>query len=195
MPRQPTTAADHPAATAGPAASGPVGASGPSGADPAFDDVLAAHQEYARRFRPARLGGRAAKGLAVLTCMDTRIDPLAMLGLVPGDAKILRNAGARVTEDMLRTLALASYLLGVDRVMVIARTRCRMAGGTEDDVHAAIRAAGGPDTRSLSFLTTTDQESSLRADVQRVRSWPYLGEVTVGGFMYDLDTGHLRRVC
>jgi carbonic anhydrase len=79
--------------------------------------------------------------------------------------------------------------------MVVAHTKCRMAGGTEDDVHAAIRAAGGPDTRSISFLTTQDQEASLRSDVQRVRSWPYLGNVEVGGFIYDLDTGRLREVC
>src|SRR5204862_4402260 len=101
---------------------------------------------------------RAAKGLALLTCMDSRIDPLAMLGLVPGDAKILRNAGARVTDDVLRTLVLGSYLLGVERVMVVAHTHCRMADCTEDDVHAAIHEAGGPDSRSISFLTTTDQE-------------------------------------
>src|SRR6266516_2805226 len=94
------------------------------------------------------LQARAAKGLAVLTCMDSRIEPLAMLCLQPGDAKILRNAGAHVTDDVLRTLVLASYLLGVDRAMVIAHTDCRMATGSEDDVHVAVSEAGGPDTRS-----------------------------------------------
>jgi carbonic anhydrase len=163
--------------------------------DDTFADVLAANEAYAARFQLAELEARAAKGLGVLTCIDSRIDPLAMLGLAPGDAKILRNAGARVTDDVLRTLVLASYLLGVDRVMVVAHTKCRMADGTQDDVHAAIRDAGGPDTRAISFLTTEDQEGDLRADVQRVLSWPYLGNVTVGGFLYDLDTGRLRRVC
>ena len=104
--------------------------------DDAFADVLAANQDYAARFSLAGLEAGAARGLAVLTCMDSRIDPLAMLGLAPGDAKILRNAGARVTDDVLRTLVLASYLLGVDRVMVVAHTSCRMAGGSEQDVHA-----------------------------------------------------------
>jgi carbonic anhydrase len=163
--------------------------------DDHFADVLQANDAYAGRYRLAELEARAAKGLGVLTCMDSRIDPLAMLGLVPGDAKIMRNAGARVTQDVLRTLVLASHLLGVDRVMVVAHTGCRMAGGTEEDVHVAIRDAGGPDTRSISFLTTQDQEGALRADVQRVRSWPYLGKLAVGGFLYDLDTGRLRRVC
>lgn len=160
-----------------------------------FDDVLAANGSYADTYRLSGLEGRAAKRLAVLTCMDSRIDPLGMLGLAPGDAKILRNAGARVTEDVLRTLVLAAYLLDVERVMVVAHTRCRMASGPEDAVHQAIAGAGGPDTRSISFLTTSDQEASLRDDVQRIRSWPYLEDVAAGGFLLDLDTGHLRRVC
>ncbi len=160
-----------------------------------FADVLAANSDYAAHFRLAQLESRATKGLGVLTCMDSRIDPLAMLGLSPGDAKILRNAGARVTDDVLRTLALAAHLLGVDRVMVVAHTSCRMAGRTEADIHAEISAAGGPDTRSISFLTAVDQESALRADVQRVRSWPFLGDLEVGGFMYDLSTGRVEQVC
>ncbi len=163
--------------------------------DAAFADVMGANAAYAANFQLAELEPRAARGLGVLTCMDSRIDPLALLGLAPGDAKILRNAGARVTDDVLRTLVLAAHLLGVDRVMVVAHSSCRMAGRTEEDVHADIRDAGGPDTRSISFLTTDDQENALRGDVQRVRSWPYLNNITAGGFMYDLSTGRLRRVC
>ena len=163
--------------------------------DPTFADVIAANEQFASSVELPRLEATAARGLAVLTCMDSRIDPLRMLGLAPGDAKILRNAGARVTDDVLRTLVLADYLLGVDRVMVVAHTGCRMAGGDEHAVHEAIRAAGGPDTRSISFLTTTAQVEALREDVQRVRSWPYLGNITVGGFLYDLDTGRLARLC
>jgi carbonic anhydrase len=159
-----------------------------------FSDVLGANATYAETYALGHLEAVAAKGLAVLTCMDSRIDPLGMLGLKPGDAKILRNAGARVTDDVLRTLVLATYLLGVNRIMVVAHTRCRMAGGSEADVHDAIRDAGGPDTRSLSFLTAEDQEAALRDDVQRVVSSPYLPSVVVGGFVYDLDTGRLRRV-
>ena len=160
-----------------------------------FADVLAANDEFAARYQFRGLEATAARGLAVLTCMDSRIDPLRMLGLQPGDAKILRNAGARVTDDVLRTLVLARYLLGVQRVMVVAHTRCRMAGGTEEDVHEAITDAGGPDTRSMSFLTTTDQDAAVTLDVQRVRSSPYLASTEVGGFVFDIDTGKLRRVC
>lgn len=160
-----------------------------------FADVLAANDAYRQGFELAGLEARAARGLAVLTCMDSRIEPLAMLGLRPGDAKILRNAGARVTDDVLRTLVLATYLLGVERAMIVAHTKCRMAAGDEEDVHDAVRAAGGPDTRSLAFLVTSDQEATLRADVQRVRSWPYLAGLQVGGFLYDVDTGRLSRIC
>ena len=163
--------------------------------DESFADVLAANEAYAEGFGLAGLEARAARGLAVLTCMDSRIEPLTMLGLRPGDAKILRNAGARVTDDVLRTLVLASYLLGVDRAMIVAHTKCRMAAGDEDDVHEAVHAAGGPDTRSLAFLVTSDQEATLREDVQRVRSWPYLTRLRVGGFLYDVDTGRLTRLC
>jgi carbonic anhydrase len=160
-----------------------------------FADVLAANSTYADGFALSGLQARAAKGLAVLTCIDSRIEPLAMLGLRPGDAKILRNAGARVTDDVLRTLVLASYLLGVDRAMVIAHTDCRMATGSEDDVHTAVSEAGGPDTRSLAFLVTSDPEATVLADVQRVRSWPYLARLHVGGFLYDVGSGRLSQLC
>ena len=163
--------------------------------DETFSDVLQANEAHAATFKLAALEGNAARGLAVLTCMDSRIDPLGMLGLKPGDAKILRNAGGRVTDDVLRTLVLAVYLLSVERIMIVEHTRCRMAGGSEDDVHAAIADAGGPDTRSIAFLTTDDQEAAIRHDVQRVQSWPYLNRVKVGGFVYDLGDGRLRQVC
>ena len=164
-------------------------------ADETFADVLASNEDYANGFALGGLEPVAARGLAVLTCMDSRIEPLTMLGLHPGDAKILRNAGARVTDDVLRTLVLASYLLGVDRAMVVAHTRCKMAAGSEENVHVAIETAGGPDTRSLAFLVTDQQEQTVRDDVQRIRSWPYLQRLRVGGFIYDVDTGRLKQIC
>ena len=162
-----------------------------------FADVLDANRRFAASFEHAGLPGTAARQLAVLTCMDCRIDPLRVLGLAPGDAKILRNAGARVTPDVLATLAVAVHLLNVRRIMVMAHTRCRMTSGTEDDLHQAIAHAGGPDTRSLAFLTTTDQTAAVQRDVQRIQSWPYLqgSGVAVGGFLYDVDTGEVHVVC
>ncbi len=158
----------------------------------AFDDVLEANAQYCERYRDRQLQGRAAKGIAVVTCMDSRIEPLPMLGLQIGDAKILRNAGGRVTPDVLRTLVLATHLLGVDRVLVVEHTQCRMASATDDQVHAAILESSGIDTRSLDFETMADQLGTLTTDVQRVRSSPYLpAGVTVGGFLYDVQTGAL----
>ncbi|MDX6426904.1 MAG: carbonic anhydrase, partial [Gaiellaceae bacterium] len=113
--------------------------------------------------------------------------------LEPGDAKILRNAGARVTSDVLRTLVLASHLLGVDRLMVIAHTDCRMTG-TEAEVHKALRDAGAPDTRALDFLVTEDQQKTVHDDVELLRSSPYLTHVRVGGFRYDVETGRLTQL-
>jgi carbonic anhydrase len=163
--------------------------------DSVFADVLAANKAYADDFRLADLAPSAARGLGILTCIDSRLEPLSMLGLVPGDAKILRNAGARVTDDVLRTLVLATHLLGVERVMVVAHTNCRMASVTEADVHESIHDAGGPDTRSLAFLVTDDQAATVQADVQRIQSWPYLTRLQVGGFIYDVETGRLARLC
>lgn len=161
----------------------------------AFDDVLTANEKFASTFTNPGLPGIAAHGLAVLTCMDTRIDPLTMLGLRTGDAKILRNAGARVTDDMLRTLVLAAYLLGVNRVLVVAHTDCGMSSKTEDQVHATIKEQSGIDSRSLNFAMVSNQESVLRADVQRIRSSPYLPPHTpVTGAIYDVATGRLRVV-
>ena len=155
-----------------------------------FDDVLAANQEYQRTFTDRGLAGRAAKGLAVVTCMDSRIDPLGLLGLSPGDAKILRTAGARVTDDVLRSLVLAHHLLGVERVMVLAHTDCGMAKTNDERVHAIVRERSGVDSRSIDFHTIEDQRAALARDLQRVRSSPYLpAGMPVAGGVYDVTTG------
>ena len=91
-----------------------------------FDDLFAANQEFIKEFKSHDLTGQARRGLAIITCMDSRIDPLRIVGMKAGDAKILRNAGARVTEDVLRTLILATHLLNVDRVLVMPHTDCKI---------------------------------------------------------------------
>jgi carbonic anhydrase len=160
-----------------------------------FSDVLAANAGYAADFRGLGLGGRAAKGLAIITCMDSRIDPLSIVGMGPGDVKILRNAGARVTEDVLRTLVLATYLLEVDRVLVLPHTRCKMVGTAEEDIHALIAAQYGVDTRGFEFRTVDDERAALRRDLRRIRSFPLLpDELVVGGAVYDVDTGELHPI-
>lgn len=158
-----------------------------------FADVLAGNEVFADAFVSTGRSGRAAKGLALVTCMDSRIPPLEALGLQIGDAKILRNAGARVTQDVLRTLALATYLLDVDRILVMPHTDCRMAKGDEESIHRAIFDKHGVDTRSMEFAPTTDQLETLRVDVNRIRSFPLLADqVTVAGAIYDVETGRIE---
>ncbi len=158
-----------------------------------FADLLAANATFVTDFEGSRLTGTAARGLAIVTCMDSRVNPLAVVGMEAGDAKILRNAGARVTEDVLRTLVLATYLLGVDRILVMPHTDCRMARSEEADIHATIAEKFGVDTRSLEFRTVSDQKKALVTDVTRIRSYPLLPVgVTVGGAIYNVTTGALE---
>lgn len=159
-----------------------------------FADVLAANARYARGFTDAGLSGTAAQGLLLLTCMDSRIAPLDALGLQAGDAKILRNAGGQVTPDVLTTIVLATHLLEVRRVMVMQHTDCRMTKATDAEIHEQLLGRG-VDTRSLDFGTIADPDESLRRDVQRVCSSPYLPVgVVVGGFRYDVSTGRITTV-
>ena len=158
----------------------------------AFTDVLQANNRYAATFRHSDLSGRAREGLAIVTCIDSRIEPLSITGMHPGDVKIIRNAGARVTDDVLRTLLLASHLLGVTRVLVIPHTDCKMASGTEPEIHEAIYEASGIDTRSIEIRTIRDQEAALLTDVLRIRAFPLLPkELVVAGALYDVATGAL----
>jgi len=155
-----------------------------------FDDLLAANTEYQKSFKYSGLSGSAARGLAIVTCMDSRINPLSVVGMRSGDAKILRNAGARVTEDVLRTLVLATYLLNVDRILVMPHTDCAMARGDEAAIHRLIDEKYGVNTSSLEFKTTSDQLGALASDINRVRSYPLLRDgVVVAGAIYDVKTG------
>ena len=161
----------------------------------AFADLINANSEYTKEFKYSDLTGRAQKGLAIVTCMDSRINPLSVVGMRSGDAKILRNAGARVTEDVLRTLVLATYLLNVDRILVMPHTDCAMASRSEAEIHELIDTKYKIDTRSLEFKTTTDQIGALSTDVTRIRSYPLLREgVQVGGAIYDVKTGTISPV-
>jgi carbonic anhydrase len=161
----------------------------------AFNDLLIANRKFSSDFQHSELTGTAIKGLAIVTCMDSRISPLAAVGMQAGDAKILRNAGARVTDDVLRTLVLASYLLGVVRVLVMPHTDCRMANGDEASIHATIKNQFGVDTSSLEFRTVSNQREALAEDVARIRAYPLLQKgVSVAGAVYNVSTGQLEPV-
>jgi carbonic anhydrase len=160
-----------------------------------FNELFAANNDFQAGFKSQDLTGFALKGLAIVTCMDSRIEPLKVVGLKAGDAKILRNAGARVTEDVLRTLVLATHLLGVKRVLVMPHTDCRMASGDEDSIHASIMESSGIDTRSIEIRTVKDQIAALNTDVLRIQTFPLLSQdLEVMGAVYDVKTGKLEKI-
>ena len=161
----------------------------------AFSDVVDANSLYVESFQNSELTGTARKALAIVTCIDSRISPLAAVGMQAGDAKILRNAGARVTEDVLRTLVLASYLLGVTRVLVMPHTDCRMAITDEASIHGTIKDQFGVDTSSLEFRTVSNQREALAEDVAKIRSFPLLRKgVSVAGAIYHVSTGQIEPI-
>lgn len=161
----------------------------------AFADLLAANRSFAETFSLSGFDGVAHAGVAVVTCMDSRIDPLGMLGLKPGDAKIFRNPGGRVTAAALEALVLGVHLLGVKRVLVVPHTRCAMASATLDELRARVGESAGQDASWQTFGVVEDQIAALEDDVRSVRSHPLIPEtVEVGGFVYDVDTGLLDQV-
>jgi carbonic anhydrase len=161
---------------------------------PEFDDLLAANREYAAHFDLGGFDGIAHAGVAIVTCMDSRIDPLRMVGLSPGDAKIFRNPGGRVTPQALEALVLGVHLLSVERILVVPHTRCAMASATEQELTERVGESAGVDASWQSFHVVEDQEAALQDDVQKVRSHPLIPDtVLVGGFLYDVDTGRLDR--
>src|SRR5271165_5872146 len=117
-----------------------------------FEELLAANRRYSSGFALQGLAARAAKGFGLVTCIDTRIEPLAAFGLVPGDAKILRNAGGRVTDDVLRSLVLATTLLGVSYVAVMHHTECALADRTDDDLRAGLSPEQAAAAQDWEFL-------------------------------------------
>ena len=162
--------------------------------DDEFADLLAANAAYAQTFAEGGFDGVAHAGVAIVTCMDSRIVPLDMVGLGHGDAKIFRNPGGRVTPQALEALVLGVHLLGVDRILVVPHTRCAMTAATEEELREQVSDSAGVDASWQPFHVVADQLAALTEDVQAVRSHPLIPErVTVGGFLYDVDTGLLNR--
>jgi len=160
-----------------------------------FDDLLAANREFAENFTLSGFDGVAHAGVAMVACMDSRIDPLGMIGLSPGDAKILRNPGGRVTSQALVALVLGVNLLEVTRILVVEHTRCAMASASETELRERVGTSAGADASWMSLGVIGDQEATIRTDVQKVVTHPLIGDhVSVGGFLYDVDTGLLKPV-
>ena len=164
--------------------------------DDAFADVLDANARYAEAEHDVPPTGVASKGLAIVTCIDSRIDPLAVFGLVAGDAKILRNAGARVTDDVERGLALAAAALGVTRIAVVQHTDCKLTAASDAELVAAVgKATGRPQPQGFDPLAIADQPAALASDVGRLLDSPLLPKGTVvTGMVLDLHTGRLDTI-
>lgn len=154
-----------------------------------FEDLLSANEQYAEGFDSGSLTAPPARELAVVTCMDSRIEPLGVLGLGLGDAKVIRNAGGRVTDDALRSLVVATHLLGARRVVVMEHTDCGMTKLGEQQARERV---GAPD---LHLGMIGDQRASLEEDVRKVRTSPHLPDgLDVLGCLYDVTTGRLEVV-
>jgi carbonic anhydrase len=159
------------------------------------DDLLAGNARHAETFAGGDLSSRPARHLVVLTCMDTRLDPNAMLGLQVGDAHVLRNAGGRVTDDVIRSLIVSVEVLGTNAVAVIQHTDCGMTKTTDDGLRELVRERRGVDPDDVRFLTIADQAESIRGDVASLRGSPFLPpDLDIRGFVYDVKTGRLAPV-
>ena len=156
------------------------------------EEFLEANARYAARFDKSHLPMPPGRKVAVLVCMDARIDPAKALGLEEGDAHVIRNAGGRA-KDALRSLIISQQLLGTREVVVIHHTDCGMLTFTDDQLRAKLEADLGQQT-SQAFLSFTDLDKSVRDDVAELRSSPLLLKVPVRGFVYDVQTGRLREV-
>ena len=153
------------------------------------DEVVRANAAFAAEVAGGGLARPPARGLAVVTCIDGRIDPLAALGLAPGDANVLRNAGARVTDDVLRSLVVSRHLLGMRETMVVGHTDCGLERRTNDELRADVPGSDG-----LDFQPFADLEESVRDGVRRIRAMPLLADVEATGWVYEVETGRLREV-
>jgi carbonic anhydrase len=149
--------------------------------------LLEANEAYAAA-RSNVADPRPGRRLAVVTCMDARIDVFAVLGLHLGEAHVIRNAGGRVTDDVLRSLALSSDVLGVDTVAVMQHTKCGLAGVTNDELQR-ITGADFP------FFPIDDHAAALREDIELLATKPYLERLMViAGFVYDVESGEIDDV-
>jgi carbonic anhydrase len=159
----------------------------------AMDDLLRNAERYARVFTAGELPVPPALKLAIVACMDSRIDLFALLGLHLGEAHVIRNAGGLVTEDVRRSLALSQALLGTRDIMVIQHTGCGLHGDEETLRRRVAEATGTEPPGPLGAFA--DVEASVREQLAILRSTPYLvGAESARGFVYEVETGGLREV-
>jgi carbonic anhydrase len=159
-----------------------------------IDELLATNRSFSGSIPPVHLDVRPTRGLAIVTCMDSRLDVFAALGLRAGEAHVLRNAGGVITDDMIRSLAVSQRRLGTRRVMLIQHTDCGMQLITDDGFRAELQRTTGV-APAFAIESFSDLEANVRQSILRVRRSPFLLHTdAVRGFVYDVDTHQLREV-
>ncbi len=160
----------------------------------AIDQLLANNRRYAETFEKGDLPSAPAKKIAVVACMDARMETGVMLALVEGDAHVIRNAGGAVTDDVIRSLTISQRLLGTREIMVIQHTGCGMQSFTDDDLKQQIEADTGikPPFAMEAFA---DLEGNVRQSIRRIQASPFIPHRDAArGFVYDVKTGLIREV-
>jgi carbonic anhydrase len=158
-----------------------------------LERVLSENARYAASFDRSNLESPPARKLAVIACMDARLTVEDVLGLRPGDAHIIRNAGGLATDDAIRSLVISQHLLGTEEVIVIEHTGCGMLAFLDEPVRRQIAEAQGADV-DLPLLPFPDLEANLIEQVERIRSHPWVKDVPVHGAVYEVETGRLRPI-
>ena len=160
-----------------------------------LDEVLQANAAFAADFGIGDLPAPPSRHLAVVTCMDARILPLSVFGLEAGDAHILRNAGGRVSDDVLRSLLVSTHVLGVRAIAVVHHTECGMIRTSDAEIRAKVLEGSGRDPGDIDFMAIGDADADLRSDVKRITGTGLLPPGTeVRGFRYDVRTGLLAEI-
>jgi carbonic anhydrase len=158
------------------------------------DELLSNAQQYAANFDKGDLPLPPARKVAVLACMDARLNPYALLGLEEGDAHVIRNAGGVVTDDEIRSLAISQRLLGTEEILLIHHTDCGMLTFTDDEFKRSVQDDTGikPEWAAEAF---GDLDEDVRQSIARIKASPFIpNKDTVRGFVYDVHTGRLREV-
>ncbi|HJX08773.1 MAG TPA: carbonic anhydrase [Actinomycetota bacterium] len=161
----------------------------------AVDEVLDRNRTYAGAFSDGDAPARPTLRLAVLTCIDGRVQPARFLRLGAGEAHVIRNAGGRCTDDALRSLIVSTRLLGTRECMVIHHTDCGMQTFTNEEVRTKLKSETGASADDIDFMPFTDLAASARVDVRTIRGNPLLpDDLDVTAWIYDVRTGTLERV-
>jgi carbonic anhydrase len=154
-----------------------------------------ANDAYASSFSKGNLPMPPGRHVAVLVCMDARLDPARFLGLEEGDAHVIRNAGGRASDDAIRSLAISQQLLGTNEVVVIHHTDCGMLTFNNEDLRQKLKQELNADAEHIDFLPFKDLEQSVRDDVAAIKNSPFLlKNIEVSGFIYDVRSGRLLPV-